>query len=253
MKRLTLVPTMLEHRASALDRKALKLATLEAVTPPPAQFDFSDRVVSKPWGYEYPFYLSGSSAMWLLHLRPGQMTSMHCHVRKTTTLIVLDGSIKCRTLSSEADRFSGQGARIGMKAFHQSEAGADGAILLEVEAPVDKYDLVRLKDTYGRQRLGYEGPESTQSMPSGHRTLSEPPPGSVWEQIVGRSKVSIYRPGDPSAPAPPKDHLVCVLKGGAMDVEAYCLIGVGDCLDSKSIGRRISRWHASSIVAVISS
>ena len=45
--------------------------------------------------------------------------------------------------------------------FHSSKAVSDdGAILLEIETPVDKKDLVRLYDEYGRENKGYEGSNS---------------------------------------------------------------------------------------------
>ena len=41
--------------------------------------------------------------------------------------------------------------------FHQTTATSNsGAFLMEIETPVNKRDLVRLKDKYGREGEGYE-------------------------------------------------------------------------------------------------
>ncbi len=46
--------------------------------------------------------------------------------------------------------------------FHSSEAtSAKGAIIMEIETPPDKLDLVRLKDKYGREEKGYEDSSHT--------------------------------------------------------------------------------------------
>ena len=62
------------------------------------QKDYSKVVVRKPWGYEYLTYQSKDVAVWILHLKKGHQTSMHCHPRKKTSLIVLDGSVNCKSI-----------------------------------------------------------------------------------------------------------------------------------------------------------
>jgi mannose-6-phosphate isomerase-like protein (cupin superfamily) len=120
-------------------------------------FDFSQVIVKKPWGHEYLLYEGDGLAAWVLHIKKDSMTSMHCHVDKTTILIVLSGKVRCSSLNESNELSEGEGLIIEKKRFHSTGAiSEEGAIVLEVENPVNKTDLVRLKDAYGRVLKGYE-------------------------------------------------------------------------------------------------
>ena len=49
--------------------------------------------VTKPWGYEYLAYENDNVGVWILHIKEGESTSMHCHPNKDTGLIVLEGEV----------------------------------------------------------------------------------------------------------------------------------------------------------------
>lgn len=120
-------------------------------------FDFSKVVVNKPWGHEYLFYIGNSLAAWILHIKREQKTSMHCHVDKTTFLVVLSGKAICTSLQNSYELSEGDAIIIEKACFHSTKAISDnGVILMEIESPVKKTDLVRLKDEYGREKKGYE-------------------------------------------------------------------------------------------------
>ena len=122
--------------------------------------DYSKIVVRKPWGYEYVIFQNSKVAITILYLDKKQQTSMHCHPNKTTSLIVLDGEIECIGFSNKYKRKMGQGVFIDKKVFHQSiNRSSKNAILMEIETPNMKYDLLRYKDKYGRKKLGYEKSE----------------------------------------------------------------------------------------------
>ena len=119
--------------------------------------DYSKVVVRKPWGYEYLTYQSKDVAVWILLLKKGHQTSMHSHPKKKTSLIVLDGSVTCKSLDKSVKRKSGEGIMIPKKVFHQTINNSNNdTILMEIETPNNKNDLLRLKDIYGRQNMGYE-------------------------------------------------------------------------------------------------
>jgi mannose-6-phosphate isomerase-like protein (cupin superfamily) len=120
-----------------------------------SDFDFSQVVVKKPWGHEYLFYCSNDMAAWILHIKSGEKTSMHCHVNKTTFLIVLSGKAICSSLNGSYELNEGDAVMIEKESFHSTKAITD-IILMEIESPVKKTDLVRLKDEYGREQKGYE-------------------------------------------------------------------------------------------------
>lgn len=119
--------------------------------------DYKKKIVSKPWGYEYLMFENKHVAVWILYLKTGDSTSMHCHPKKKSSLIVLFGQVMTSSLSAQFKLKSLEAAMIDKGAFHASEARSlDGALIMEVESPPDKSDLVRLKDKYGREQKGYE-------------------------------------------------------------------------------------------------
>jgi mannose-6-phosphate isomerase-like protein (cupin superfamily) len=114
-------------------------------------------IVRKPWGYEYLAYKNKDVALWLLHINPGERTSMHCHPNKSTGLVVLDGSAEINFIADSKQLHAPAKQMIRRGLFHQTHAVGDTPVLMfEIETPVDKDDLVRLHDNYGRKDSGYE-------------------------------------------------------------------------------------------------
>lgn len=123
-------------------------------------YDYSKVVVKKPWGYEYLIFSNNLSAVWILYLKAGAQTSMHCHPGKKTSLVVLEGRVNCSTITESLDLSAGEGLVIDKGVFHQTTTVSEtGAFIMEIETPVNKRDLVRLKDKYGREGKGYETEE----------------------------------------------------------------------------------------------
>ena len=53
---------------------------------------YRDKVVYKPWGYEYVVYSSSNRlAITFLKINYGHKTSLHCHPKKKTGFIILSG------------------------------------------------------------------------------------------------------------------------------------------------------------------
>lgn len=114
-------------------------------------------ISKKPWGYEYLAYETENVGVWILHINSGQCTSMHCHPTKTTGLIVIDGTIELSFLGDKTNLHKLEKRMIRRGLFHRSKAISNtGAILLEIETPNNKNDLVRLDDVYGRETLPCE-------------------------------------------------------------------------------------------------
>ena len=119
-------------------------------------FDFSKVIVKKPWGHEYLAHNEGAVSAWILNINEGTATSMHCHLNKKTTLILLSGQAELSTLNNKFNLNEGDGIVLDKKVFHSTKALSDHIILMEVETPSIKTDLVRLHDHYGRELKGYE-------------------------------------------------------------------------------------------------
>ncbi len=123
----------------------------------PEKFDYKGIVVNKPWGYEYLLFENDHVAIWILFLKGGSQTSMHCHPKKKTSLYVLDGSVKTSSLCDIHSLTCRDCIMIDKATFHSTASDCeDGAFIMEIESPPEKTDLVRLQDKYGRENKGYE-------------------------------------------------------------------------------------------------
>lgn len=117
---------------------------------------FREAVVRKPWGFEYLAYESNEIALWVLHIAKGMSTSLHAHPSKTTGFLLLQGQVRLSFLADSKIVSAPDKQMIRRGLFHQTTALTDDVVLLEVESPNDKADLVRLKDPHGRSSEGYE-------------------------------------------------------------------------------------------------
>jgi len=121
------------------------------------RFDFSKVIVEKPWGYEYLIYKGKESSIWGLKINKDYLTSMHCHLNKKTALLVLSGEVICSTLKKSFNLKERDGIVFDKRVFHSTKSISDkGAVVMEVETPPKKTDLIRLSDNYGRKLKGYE-------------------------------------------------------------------------------------------------
>lgn len=119
--------------------------------------NYNNNIVRKPWGYEYLAYQNKDVALWFLYIAPKQKTSLHCHPNKTTGLILLDGEAEVSFLNNKTKLSPTNKVMIRKGLFHSTEAISEkGAFVFEIETPVDKQDLVRFKDSYGREGKPYE-------------------------------------------------------------------------------------------------
>lgn len=121
------------------------------------EINFSDLIVKKPWGFEYLLFENSACAIWILKIEYMHNTSMHCHINKNTSLVCIDGQISSNTLVKNHILNPLDALFIPQKVFHQTNAiSLDGAYVLEIESPVNKFDLVRINDNYGRRGKDYE-------------------------------------------------------------------------------------------------
>ena len=96
-------------------------------------------------------------AFWFLFVKKNYETSLHCHSRKKTILLVLDGKIRFKTLNKTLIVKKNQYIVIEKKVFHQTKSvSKNSSLVLEIETPVDKQDLIRLYDKYHRVGKEYE-------------------------------------------------------------------------------------------------
>jgi len=123
--------------------------------------NFKDVYVEKPWGYEYLVYENNDAALWLLYIKNGESTSLHSHPKKTTGLILLNGKAQLDFINDSKIIEAPKKEMFRRGLFHKTTALSEGGLfVLEIETPNEKKDLVRLDDTYGRTKKGYEKEKS---------------------------------------------------------------------------------------------
>ena len=201
---------------------------------------YNDVIVNKPWGYEYLMYRNQDVALWCLVIREGASTSLHCHPRKKTGLIVLSGSATLRFLNNSSRLTSPANTMIRPGLFHQTSADLrTDVVLIEVESPVDKMNLVRLDDEYGRANTSYESVSATRPLDSSCLRLPEPSGATVrqWE-FYGRL-LRMYPRSDPDflvRDLQPGD-IAIVLDGGLFTEEGEPILTPGDSVSSSTVSR----------------
>jgi mannose-6-phosphate isomerase-like protein (cupin superfamily) len=135
--------------------------------------NIKDYVIPKPWGEEYLFFENKDIGIWFLNIHNTKQTSLHCHPNKKTGLIVLDGDLEFTFLSNSLKLKKLDKIMIWPGVFHCSKSKSfSGTILLEVENPKNKYDLVRIEDEYHRENKGYEESNTWIKRNSSHLWLS---------------------------------------------------------------------------------
>ena len=140
---------------------------------------YDNRLVKKPWGYEYVVYRNKNNlSVTLLKINHNQSTSLHCHPQKKSGFILLNGRAlfqlglwkkRSETHSSPSKRMIARGLFHSIKSLSKN-----GLVALEFETPVNKNDLVRFKDSYGRRHKSYEGKEFTEIINSDFIKFKKP-------------------------------------------------------------------------------
>ena len=119
--------------------------------------NFKDIYVKKPWGYEYLLYENENAALWMLYISKNESTSLHSHPKKTTGLILLNGEAQIDFINDSKKISAPKKEMFRRGLFHKTTSlSKDGIFVLEIETPNEKNDLVRLNDSYGRSKKGYE-------------------------------------------------------------------------------------------------
>ena len=147
---------MIVVRCTDADRRALAGIDIDPAEMMDDGTNYYNKIVQKPWGHEIEHYRDQHCSIWWLHIDAGKETSMHCHVHKCTTLIVRGGQATLHTLHATHELVPGSMVIIESGAFHKTSSNGGPVVLYEIESPVNKRDVVRLFDKYGRVGMGYE-------------------------------------------------------------------------------------------------
>ncbi len=203
--------------------------------------DYKNWVVLKPWGYEYLIFENKEVAVWFLHINNMHSTSMHCHPKKKTSLILLSGNALCNTFERRTYLEGPEAIVFEQSVFHSTKALSSGGIkIIEVETPPDKTDLVRLNDEYGRQMEGYEGlmEMRTDNLKDfGYFFFDTPRIGETCSYPAASYQLTLksYDNSCTSFFEVINDSLYCLLKGTLSDGKGRIILEVGDVILGKTL------------------
>lgn len=116
-----------------------------------AAYKSGAKAVKKVWGSEYWIVNSENYCLKLLEIHPGFQCSLHKHLIKDETFIVLDGVVKLEqadvrgTIFEETLR-SGDQRRIAPKTPHRF-GSMNGAMILEISTHHEDTDVVRIAES----------------------------------------------------------------------------------------------------------
>ena len=157
---------------------------------------YDNRVVYKPWGYEYTIYRNlNHLSVTFLKINYNKSTSLHCHPNKKTGFIVIGGKALIQLgLWKLHSKYYNAPSKLMIRTglFHSIKAASkNGVSALEFESPVDKNDLVRFKDDYGRETKPYEGKKFTKKIKSNFVKFKKPKFGKNQAYKINKVEISL--------------------------------------------------------------
>ena len=197
---------------------------------------YDNKVVSKPWGYEYTIYrYLNKLSVTFLKIKKNHRTSLHCHPKKKTGFIVLDGKAKIQLgLWKDTSEYYSAPSKLMIRTglFHSIEGvSKNGVIALEFETPMDKHDLVRFKDDYGRRKKPYEGKNYSKKLDQNFIQFKKPLFGKDQFYQIGKSKIFIEVHKNFKKIINKKDSTIFAILGGKIiDNKGRNIISYGDII-----------------------
>ncbi len=202
---------------------------------------YSNRIVNKPWGYEYVIYSNSDKlAITLVKINYGHKTSLHCHPQKKTGFIILSGRAQVQIgIYKENKKCFNSLSRLVFRPglFHSLKSiSKKGLYALEIETPYKKKDLVRFTDNYGRQREEYEGKRFTKILDSKFLKFKNPIQGKQNQYDFNNVEITIEskknfknlkKKDDKSTSA--------ILKGSLVDKKGQNVISYGEIIKTSTL------------------
>ena len=202
---------------------------------------YNNRLVIKPWGSEYTIYKNSNRlAITFLNIKHKQKTSLHCHPIKKTGFIILKGTAKVQIgLYKSNIKEYGPLSRLVFRPglFHSLEATSKGGVnALEFETPVNKKDLIRFKDEYGREKKPYEGVKYTRRINSKLIKFAKPKYGKSQKCKINNLEISLEVHKDFKHLIKKNDNSVsAILNGKIIDSKKQNVICHGEIVKTKTL------------------
>ncbi len=203
---------------------------------------YSNKIVYKPWGYEYVIYNDHSRiAITLVHIKHRHKTSLHCHPEKKTGFIILTGKAKVQIgIYKENSKIFSSLSRLVFRPglFHSIKASSkNGVYALEFETPYNKDDLIRLRDSYGRQSKNYEGKNFTKKL-SKFNLIRFKKPKLNQKNIYSFNNIKVFletRENLKSLQLKNNNSTSAILQGSIIDKRGQKVITCGEVVKTKTL------------------
>ena len=211
-------------------------------------------MVKKPWGEEYIICETNNSATWHLKILSKKKTSLHCHPKKKTGFILIDGKVEVmvgfyeKKILKAPDKLM---IRPGL--FHSTKSlSREGSIVLEIETPIDKGDLVRYKDNYGRENKPYESKKEMKNLTDevlfkipkkfGANVYNYKQLKITIERINSLKKLVSNRE---------KNTIFGILDGGLVDKKKQYVLSAGDIVRTNTIKKLSKEFQINQKIIII--
>ena len=219
---------------------------------------YDSRVVYKPWGYEYTIYRNlNHLSITLLKINHNKSTSLHCHPNKKTGFILISGKalIQLGLWKNTAEYYSAPSKlmiRTGL--FHSTKAvSKNGVFALEFESPVDKNDLVRFKDNYGRETRPYEGKKFTKKIQSNFIKFKKPQLNKYQIYQIGKIKISLEVHKNFKKLVNKKNSVIfAILDGKIIDKRGKNVLSYGDIIKTGTLKKLSEVFKIKKYLTVLS-
>ena len=197
---------------------------------------YDNKVVLKPWGYEYKIYRhSNKLSVTFLKINKNHRTSLHCHPKKKTGFIVIDGKAQIQLgLWKDTTEYHSAPSKLMIRTglFHSIKGvSKNGVSALEFETPMDKNDLVRFKDDYGRRSKPYEGKNFSKNLNENFIKFKRPVFGKDQYYKIGKVKIFLEVHKDFKKLLNKNNKTIfAILNGKIIDSKGRNIISYGDII-----------------------
>lgn len=219
---------------------------------------YDRKIVEKPWGNEYVVFRNKNKlAITLLKINYRNRTSLHCHPKKKTGFILLDGKAKIQLglwKQNSKTYYSPSKLMIRTGLFHSIEAvSKKGVKALEFEVPVKKNDLVRFDDNYGRSMKPYEGKDHIKKISKENIIFIKPKKGIEQNYKVGNTKIKLKVYESFKNIINKKNSTIfAVIDGSVVDKKNRNILSIGDIIQTGTFKKLATRFKIKKKLVLLS-
>ena len=213
-----------------------------------------DKKVIKPWGSEYTIYKNLTTSMKLLRIQSGKSTSLHCHPIKKTGFILIKGEVEVSLGFYNIKKLLAPSRlmiRPGL--FHATKnSNKNYAVIFEVETPIDKDDLVRFKDNYGRENQPYEGKNFMENLSDKDPVFAEPEINETKNYVVEDVEVSLEKIDSIKyLKNRKKKEIFIILAGGLKSKNNLMVLAPGDIVGYETVKKLIEVFEIDKFITFL--